>query len=94
LRMIAVWVLVTTPAYIVFDTLRSLLNWLLNLKPMIVAENAATPARGFDVVPLLHLLVLDYPMSIVLGALCVGILSYTYKALAGLPPDAVLNPKG
>ena len=42
---------------------------------------------------LLQLFLLTYPTSIVIGALCVGILSFTYKALAGFPAEAVLKPK-
>jgi hypothetical protein len=41
----------------------------------------------------LRLLVLDYPFSIALGALCVGILSFAYKALAGFGTEAVIKVK-
>jgi hypothetical protein len=41
----------------------------------------------------LRLLVLDYPFSIALGALCVGILSFAYKALAGFGAEAVIKVK-
>jgi len=86
-RMIAVWMLVTTPPYLVLGAVQWLLLAVLKFTP------AAMTADQFDG-SLLELVVLTYPFSIVLGALCVGILSYSYKALASFPPDAVLRPKG
>ena len=48
---------------------------------------------GFDV----RRAVCDLPTALTAthgsGALCVGILSFTYKALAGFPAEAVLKPK-
>ena len=40
----------------------------------------------------LNMLKAHRPTSILIGALCVGILSYTYKSLAGFAPDATLKP--
>ena len=40
----------------------------------------------------LRLALLDYPFSIAFGALCVGILSFSYKALAGFGAEAVIKP--
>jgi len=64
---------------------------------LIAAIAAATfltaPAAGQFEGSLLQLLVLTYPTSIVIGALCVAILSFTYKSLAGFPAEAVLKPK-
>lgn len=70
-RMIAVWIVVTTPPSVIVAALL----WLL--------------LTGLT--SLLEFVLLTYPTSIVMGALCVGILSYTYKALAGFDPDAVLK---
>lgn len=86
LRMIAVWILVTTPPYVVLGAVQWLLLAVFKLFP------AAPTPEQFDG-SLLELLVLTYPFSIVFGALCVGILSFTYKALAGFPAEAVLKPK-
>jgi hypothetical protein len=85
-RMIAVWVLVTTPAFMVLGALQSVLLGVLKFTPW------AMTAEQLDG-SLLELAVLSYPMSIVFGALCVGILSYSYKALAGFAPDFELKPK-
>ena len=72
-RMIAVWIVVTTPP----SAIVAALVWLL--------------LTGLT--SLLEFVLLTYPTSIVMGALCVGILSYTYKELAGFAPDAVLKSK-
>jgi hypothetical protein len=86
-RMIGVWLVLTMLAYTVFGALEELWFAALKLTP------AAMTSEQFEQ-SLLRLAVLDYPFSIVLGALCVGILSFSYKALAGFAPDAVLTPKG
>jgi len=85
-RMIAVWLIVTMPAYAVVAALESLLLAVLKFVP-------GAPAAGQFEGSLLQLLVLTYPTSIVIGALCVAILSFTYKSLAGFPAEAVLKPK-
>ena len=86
LRMIAVWLIVTTPAYAVVSAMESLLLAVLKFVP---GAPAADQFEG----SLLQLFLLTYPTSIVIGALCVGILSFSYKALAGFPAEAVLKPK-
>ena len=86
-RMIGVWLVLTMLAYTVFGALEELWFAVLKLTP------AAMTKEQFEE-SWLRLLMLDYPFSIVLGALCVGILSFSYKALAGFAPDAVLTPKG
>ena len=85
-RMIGVWLVLTMLAYTVFGALDGL--WFAALK---LTPAAMTKEQFAD--SWLHLAVLDYPFSILLGALCVGILSFAYKALAGFAPDAVLTPK-
>ena len=85
-RMIGVWLVLTMLAYTLFGALEELCFAVLKLTP------AAMTREQFED-SWLHLLVLDYPFSILLGALCVGILSFSYKALAGFAPDAVLTPK-
>jgi hypothetical protein len=86
-RMIGLWLIVTMPALLVADAWESILLGLLKFTP------AAMTKEQFDG-SLLELAAVTYPMSIVLGALCVGILSFSYKALAGFARDAVLTPKG
>lgn len=84
-RMIAVWIAVTAPAYMVIGMWQWLLLTVLGLTPF------AMTAEQFDG-SLLEALAVTYPTSIILGALCVGILSHTYKALAGFGAGAVLRP--
>jgi hypothetical protein len=84
-RMVGVWILVSIPLLMAFGIVQSLLLTMLKFTP------AAMTAQQFDG-SLLEAVVLTYPTSIVFGALCVGILSYTYKALAGFGSDAVLRP--
>lgn len=85
LRMFCLSIVVTTPAFIVADTWQWLLLTVLKVTP------AAMTAEQFDG-SLLELPALTWPISIVLGALCVGILSYSYKPLAGFAPDAEMKP--
>lgn len=90
-RMIAVWIVVTTPALIVADAVQRLVLRALTT-PSVTATLAGAPPTPDEIkASLLEFILLTYPTSIVIGALCVGILSYTYKALAGFAPDAVLK---
>lgn len=84
-RMLCLSIVVTTPAFIVAGAWQWLLLTVLKVTP------AAMTAEQFDG-SLLELPALTWPISIVLGALCVGILSYSYKSLAGFAPDAELKP--
>lgn len=85
-RMIGLWLVVTMPALLVADAWQSILLGLLKFTP------AAMTEEQFDG-SLLELAAVTYPFSILLGALCVGILSFSYKAMAGFAPDAALTPK-
>jgi len=84
-RMIGVWIAAITPAVMVLAALQSSLLFVLKVTPW------AMTAKQFDG-SLLELFAITYPTSIVFGALCVGILSHSYKALAGFAPDATLKP--
>jgi hypothetical protein len=85
-RLIGVWLLVTMLAYAAFGLLEQMSFAVLNVTP------AAMSTEQFEN-SWLRLLVLDYPFSIALGALCVGILSFSYKALAGFGTEAVIKGK-
>jgi hypothetical protein len=85
-RMIGLLIVVTTPPVVVAGVLQSLLIAVLNLTP------AAMTAEQFDE-SLWQILAIYYPTSIVVWALCVGMLSLMYKALCGLPSDFVVKPK-
>ena len=84
-RMIAVWIVVTTPAYALIAAVQWLLLTVLKVTPWTMM------AKQFEG-SLLEFFAITWPTSILIGALCVGILSYTYKALAGFAPDATLTP--
>ena len=85
-RMLGVWIVITMLAYTLFGALEELWFAVLKLTPVAMTKEQFEESW-------LHLAVLDYPFSILLGALCVGILSFSYKALAGFARDAVLTPK-
>ena len=84
-RMVGVWLVLTMLAYTFFGALEELCFAVQKLTPAAMTKEQFGNSW-------LHLLALDYPFSIVLGALCVGILSYSYKALTGLRPDEVVQP--
>lgn len=87
-RMIGLWIVVTIPPFTVLGTWQSVLESAVRNKWF---ADLFAP-KGFEG-SLFELAVVTYPFSIVIGALCVGILSFSYKALAGFPADAVLKPK-
>lgn len=85
-RLIGVWFLVTMLAYTAFGLLEQATFAVLKATP------AKMSVEQFEN-SWLRLLVLDYPFSIAFGALCVGILSFAYKALAGFGTETVIKAK-
>lgn len=85
-RMIFLWLLVTIVAHAALGIVESLTVTLLRVTPAAMSKEQFEDSW-------LRLLALEYPFSIIIGALCVGILSLAYKALAGVAVDAAIGPR-
>ena len=70
---------------------RMIAVWFVVTTPPLVIVAALLWLLLTGLTSLLEFVLLSFPTSIVIGALCVGMLSYSYKALAGLRPDEVVK---
>jgi hypothetical protein len=84
-RILGAWIIVLGPAWIVLAVMQFVLVGRLEPTFDALARFEAFLIPG---------LLLSFVTMIVFGALGVGLLSYSYKALNGLPPDAMLRPRG
>jgi hypothetical protein len=86
-RILGLWIVVFVPILIVLAVVQFLIGG--NVLP------ASTPMEVFDRIEalLIPTLVMTFVSIIVQGALGVGVLSYSYKALSGLAPDEVVSPR-
>ncbi len=102
-RMVGVWIVGLAIPLIILQIIAVAIVYFIFMAGMPVEPNAATSPPGlgtlspaFSTFAALSRpgpigLVLNYVMSIIGGALGVGILSYSYKALTGRAPDDVLR---
>jgi hypothetical protein len=84
-RILAAWIVVLGPAWIALAVAQFAMVGTMEPTLDALARFEAFLIPG---------LVLSFVTLIVFGALGVGLLSYSYKALSGLPPDAVVSPRG
>ena len=87
-RLVGLWAVVAFPVLLVFLLMQGALFSGVSLNPGSGADMSAAIDRFESV--LMQTLVLSFPASIVFGALGVGVLSYSYKALTGRRPDEVV----
>lgn len=87
-RLVGVWVVVAVPVLLVFLLMQGALFSGVLLNSSSAGDVSASIDR-FEAA-LMRTLVLSFPASIVFGALGVGVLSYSYKALTGRRPDEVV----
>ena len=92
-RLVGAWIVAFIPLAIAFWILA--LVFLPALLPMLVPPGAAGPADFLERVwypMMVRMAVVNFPASILAGAIGVGLLSYSYKALSGRAPDEILTP--
>jgi len=88
-RLFALWLLAVFPAGMVYSGVQRLVVFgTLAVDPEQIAHTV------IDTPTLLAMTVLQWVAKIVVGALGVAVLSYSYKALSGRAPDEVLTPQG
>jgi Membrane domain of glycerophosphoryl diester phosphodiesterase len=91
-RIVGVWVVTLVPFMAVAVVMSIVMSPLAGLGPNVQKENILAMLEQIDSLILLQS-VFGYVWSIVVGALSVAVLSYTYKALSGIAPDAVWTPE-
>ena len=87
-RLVGLWLVVALPVLVFFFLIQGALMSGVSLSAGSAADMAAAIDRFESV--LMQTLVLSFPASIIFGALGVGVLSYSYKALTGRRPDEVV----
>jgi hypothetical protein len=87
-RLVGLWAVAVLPALALFFLMQGALMSGVSFKPSSTADMSAM-IDAFESV-LMQTLVLSFPASIIFGALGVGVLSYSYKALTGRRPDEVV----
>jgi hypothetical protein len=91
-RIIGVWVVTLIPFVVVAVVLSIVTSPLAGLGANAQKVDVLRMFEQMDSL-LLFQSVFGYAWSMVVGALTVGVLSYTYKALSGIDPDAVWTPE-